>query len=100
MLLRSGINVEYQEIFSQTSSGIVRKLGDLIKDCPLVVHVVGHHAGEVADPTAVADLVDRIPADEFLAHLPDLRQGLDGLTGITYTQWEAFLALHHGLLPF
>ena len=97
MLLRSGINVEYQEIFPQTTSDTVRKLGDLIKECPLLVHIVGHDPGSTAAPAAVADLIDGIPADQFLARFPDLRQGLGDFTGITYTQWEAFLALHHGV---
>jgi len=50
MLQRSGINVEYQEIFPQTTSDTVRKLGDLIKECPEFVHIVGHYPGDTAAP--------------------------------------------------
>ncbi len=92
-LQRSGINVEHQDIFPQTTSDTVRKLGDL-KGCSLLVHIVGHNPGAVAAPAAVADLLDEIPSEEFLAKLPGLRSALGNLSGITYTQWEAFLALH------
>jgi tetratricopeptide (TPR) repeat protein len=95
MLLRSGINVEHQEIFPQTSTDTVRKLGDLVRACPLLVHVVGHDGGSVANATAVADLLDGIPAHELLSHVPDLRARLGDFSGVSYTQWEAWLALHH-----
>jgi pentatricopeptide repeat protein len=96
-LQRSGINVEYQEIFPHATSDTVRKLGDLINDCPLLVHIVGHNPGFVAAPAAVADLLDEIPSEKFLVGLPSLRSALGDLSGITYTQWEAFLALHLGV---
>ncbi len=97
LLLRSGINVEHQEIFPQTTSDTVRKLGDLIQRCPLLVHIVGHIPGAVAHPAAVADLLDGIPAGQFLSRFDDLRQQLGDFSGLTYTQWEAMLALHHGV---
>lgn len=97
VLLRSGINVEHQDIFPQTGSDIVRKLGDLIKDCQLLVHIVGHNSGSVANPAAVTDLLDEIPPGDFLTKLTQLRSELGDLSGITYTQWEAFLALHLGV---
>jgi tetratricopeptide (TPR) repeat protein len=99
MLLRSGIDVEYEEIFPQTASDTVRKLGHLIKDCPLLIQIVGHHPGSVPEPGAITDLLADIPADRFLIRSPDLRRQLGDFSGITYTQWEAFLALHHGV-PF
>jgi hypothetical protein len=97
LLQRSGINVEYQEIFPQTTSDTVRKLGGLIKGWALIVHIVGHNPGSTAHPDSVADLLADVPADQFLGRIPELRQRLGDLSSITYTQWEAFLALHYGV---
>lgn len=96
-LQRSGINVEHQGIFPQTPSDTVRKLGNFIRECPLLVHIVGHHPGSIAAPAAVADLLGEIPSEEFLVKFPDLRRALGDFSCITYTQWEAFLALHLGV---
>lgn len=97
LLLRSGINVEHQDIFPQTASDLVRKLGALVRECSLVVHIVGHFPGSVASPTAVVDLLDDVPRRDFLRRFPQLQHELGDLSGITYTQWEAFLALHYGI---
>jgi tetratricopeptide (TPR) repeat protein len=98
-LRRANFDCELQEIFPQTASDTVRKLSDLIKRSTLLIHIVGHLPGSVADERAVIDLLSDIPPDQFLAHEPKLRKALGDLSGITYTQWEAFLALHHRV-PF
>ncbi len=100
ILRRSGFECEFQEIFPQTDSDTVRKLGDLIKNCALVLHIVGHLPGSIAEPKAVVDLLKNIPADQFLAHHPELRSALGDFSGSTYTQWEAFLALHYNIPLF
>ena len=92
-LQRSGINVEHQEIFPQTDADTVRKTGDLIRECALVIHIVGEKPGTIATADAVADLLHAIPRDTFLTKFPALRVALGDLSGITYTQWEALLAL-------
>src|SRR5438067_1507862 len=61
------------EDLSQTPSDTVRKLGDRIKECPLLVHIVGHDPGWTANPDAVADLIDGIPADQFMTRFPARR---------------------------
>ena len=99
-LHRSGIDVEYQEIFPQTATDTVRKLGDLVRRCPLLVHITGHQPGSVAAPAAVADFFAAVPQEQFLARFPDIRAQLGDFSGITYTQWEAFLALHFGVPVF
>ena len=100
ILRRSGFDTEFQEIFPQTDADTVRKLGDLIQKCSLVLHIVGHLPGSIAEPQAVRDLLANIPADQFLPKHPELRAALGDLSGITYTQWEAFLALHYGIPLF
>jgi hypothetical protein len=97
LLQRAGLNVEHQDIFPQTASDTVRKLGDLIKKCALLIHMVGHKPGTIACESSVNDLLNKIPRASFLTRFPSLKKDLGDLTGITYTQWEAFLALHHGV---
>ena len=52
MLHRSGIHVGYREIPPQTANGI-RKFGDLVRRCPLPVHIVGPRAGWFSDAAGV-----------------------------------------------
>jgi tetratricopeptide (TPR) repeat protein len=97
LLQRSGIDVEFQEIFPQTASDTVRKLADLIRHAPLLVHIIGHDPGATANAAAVTDLLANLPRGEFLSRLPELRDDVGDGTGISYTQWEALLALHYGV---
>jgi Pentatricopeptide repeat domain len=96
-LQRAGINADHQDIFAHTPRDTVRMLSDRIRRSPLVVHIVGHEPGHVAGAAAVADLLGSMRAEEFLGAYPDLRRSLGDFSGITYTQWEALLALHHGV---
>ena len=100
ILRRSGFDTELEEIFPQSHSDTVRKLGDLIQNCSLILHIVGHLPGSVAEPQAVRDLLANIPAAQLLHGHPELRAALGDFSGITYTQWEAFLALHYGIPLF
>ncbi len=74
---------------------ILVKLSEYIRQCDVVVHVVGDRSGNeatggVAKPATVQHLLQ--------IH-PDLPQklGLDEATlnALTYTQWEAWLAVYH-----
>jgi tetratricopeptide (TPR) repeat protein len=87
--------VRVQEDFPQTAVDTVRKLADEIRPRAVVVHLVGEKPGTVAAPAAVAEYLQAEP--NFLAHLPELRAALGDCAGLSYTQWEAFIALHHGI---
>jgi Trypsin-like peptidase domain len=82
------------EAFPQTAVDTVTKLADEICLCAVVIHLVGEQLGAVADPAAVAAYLKAEP--EFLANHPELRAALGDFSGLSYTQWEAFIALHHG----
>ncbi len=99
-LQQAGFEIEHQNIFPQTSADTVRTLADLLKDCCLVIHLVNHQLGSVANELALTDLLHSIPAEDFLPKHPELRKALGDLSGITYTQWEAFFALHFGVPKF
>ena len=93
-LARTRCNVRVQEDFPQTAATTVRKLADEIRPCAVVIHLVGEKPGAIADVAEVAEYLKAVP--DFLAGHPKLRDALGDFSGITYTQWEAFIALHHG----
>jgi tetratricopeptide (TPR) repeat protein len=94
-LTRAGCEVKVQEEFRQRGDvDTVEKLADYIRDCAAVIHLVGELPGAVANKKAVADYLAAVP--EFLENYPDLRAALGDCADLTYTQWEAFLALHYG----
>ena len=98
-LTRADCEVKVQEDFRQTGDvDTVEKLAGYIRDCAAVIHLVGELPGAVADSKAVADYLAAEPA--FLANHPDLRAALGDFSDLTYTQWEAFIALHHGVPLF
>ncbi len=96
-LQRSGFEAEHQDIFPNTDADTVRKLADLVKGSVLVIHIVGHKPGSIANKEALKDLLHNIPADSLLPEHPELHKALGDFSDITYTQWEAFFALHFGI---
>ena len=91
--------MEVQERFRQTGDvDTVQKLAGYIRTCAAVIHLVGGKSGAVADKKDVADYLKAEPA--FLEKHPELRTALGDCSDLTYTQWEAFIALHHGVSLF
>ena len=92
-LARTRSNVRVQEDFPQTAVDTIKKLADEIRPRAVVIHLVGEKPGAIADSAAVAEYLTGEP--HFLAKRPELRAALGDFSGISYTQWEAFIALHH-----
>ncbi|MCA9061165.1 MAG: DUF4062 domain-containing protein, partial [Planctomycetaceae bacterium] len=92
-LRRAECHVRVQEDFSQTHEDTLEKLNRYIQHCDVVIHIVGSKPGAVASAVAVQSYLKSEP--RFLEELPDLRDRLEDFNGITYAQWEAFIALHH-----
>ncbi|HYF35547.1 MAG TPA: SUMF1/EgtB/PvdO family nonheme iron enzyme [Prosthecobacter sp.] len=63
-----------------------------------MIHLVGSAAGFGAKPQEVEDFLRTRP--DFLAQRPALRAALGDCNGISYTQWEAFMALDRGVPLF
>jgi hypothetical protein len=97
-LTRADCEVKVQEEFRQTPEDTVEKLDGYIRQCQAVIHLVGEQAGSIADPRAVAAFLKNNP--DFLSAHPEIRGQLGDCSDLTYTQWEAFLALHHGVPLF
>ncbi len=96
-LVRADCEVKWQEVFRQPGddTDTVRKVGDYVRDCAAVIHLIGAEPGDRANPKAVADFLQAEPA--FLGKYPELRAALGDFSDLTYTQWEAFQALHYGV---
>ncbi len=90
-LRRSRVEVRVQEDFVVGRHTTLDKLDEYIKDCDAVIHMVGSATGSPAEPAEVADLLQRYP------DLTDKLSPLNGvqLQTISYTQWEAWLAIYH-----
>ena len=94
LLTRPDVEVKVQEDFIVTGDETLEMLDAYIQGCDGVIHLVGDMTGAMAKPQSVAamaarypDLASRFPLAEFLRP--------DG-PSLSYTQWEAWLALLHG----
>jgi tetratricopeptide (TPR) repeat protein len=94
LLTRSDVEVKVQEDFIVTGDETLEMLDRYIQGCDGVIHLVGDMTGAMAKPQSVAaissrypELGSRFPLAEFLQ--PDW-------PSLSYTQWEAWLALWHG----
>ncbi len=86
--------VVVQEDLTQGFGDLLETLDHEIARSLFVVHLVGELAGTPPEPAPVQGLFARHP--DLLAAFPDLQASIGGGAGITYTQWELYLAYHHG----
>ena len=94
-LQRPNLDVRVQEDFIVTGGTTLEKLDDYIRICDGVVHLVGDATGAIPPKPDVKALLDRLP--ELPTRFPWLADALaPGSPGISYTQWEAYLAIYHG----
>ena len=100
-LSRADCDVKVQEDFCQTPEDTIEKLDAYIRTCAAVIHLVGQASGASAHPVAVRTYLAGFDAAQpFLGRSPELRAALGDFSGLSYTQWEAFIAMHHGIRPF
>jgi tetratricopeptide (TPR) repeat protein len=93
-LKRPNLSVHVQEDFIAAGTETLDKLDDYIRECKAVVHLVGDMTGAMASPSDVAAITKRYP--DFATRCPALAETLStGTPALSYTQWEAFLALYH-----
>jgi hypothetical protein len=88
------IDVKVQEDFGDGGGKLLEKLDDYIRACDAVIHLVGDGAGSRPEAPAVARLLATYP--DLPSDLPPLAADLAAdLCPLSYTQWEAVLALYH-----
>jgi hypothetical protein len=93
-LTRPNVEVKVQEDFKDLGGVTLDKLDVYIKACDAVVHLVGDMTGADAKEFSTKAILDRYP--DLSQKLPPLGEALAQGIGISYTQWEAWLALYHG----
>jgi tetratricopeptide (TPR) repeat protein len=89
------VTIQIQEDFIAGGVPTLDKLDLYIRECDAVIHLVGDGLGSRAKPRSLAYLNDHYP--DLASRLPPLGGFLpaDG-PSLSYTQWEAWLALLHG----
>ncbi len=95
-LTRQNVEVKVQEDFKDLGSVTLDKLDVYIAACDAVVHLVGEMTGAAAKAESTRTIVGKYP--DLADKLPPLREPLENRLDISYTQWEAWLALYHDKL--
>jgi hypothetical protein len=93
-LERPNVTVKAQEEFIPTGTETLDKLDLYIRDCNAVVHLIGDRTGAWAEAPTLQTLRARYP--DLAERLSVLKSSLEtGEPPLSYTQWEAYLALYH-----
>ena len=93
-LKRRTLEVKVEEDFLVTGYTTLEMLDDYIKLCDGVIHLIGDATGSIPEAPAVERLLKRYP--DFMDRLKSMGTDLSAaVPGISYTQWEAYLAIYH-----
>lgn len=92
-LTRHNVEVKVQEDFKDLGGETLEKLDVYIAACDAVVHLVGAMTGAMAGQPSTQSILTKYP--DITERLPPLKPLIDAGEGISYTQWEAWLALYH-----
>ena len=94
-LTRPNVSVAVQEDFIVTGTATLDLLDGYIRQCDAVIHLVGDMTGAMAQAPSLKLIGSRYP--DLGEKLPPLSRFLQhGAPALSYTQWEAWLALYHG----
>jgi hypothetical protein len=92
-ILAPHYDVTVQEDLVQGFNDKLETLDHEIARSLFVIHLVGDLAGFAPEPAPLRALHTRRP--DLLDCTPELRDAVGHGLGITYTQWELYLAFHH-----
>jgi tetratricopeptide (TPR) repeat protein len=92
-LKRANVETKTQEDFIAYGGPTLEKLDDYIRHCEAVIHIVGNMTGSMANQLSLKYINEKYP--DFVKRFPHLQTVLTGETGLSYTQWEAYLAIYH-----
>jgi hypothetical protein len=93
-LTRPNVDVKVQEDLKESGTVTLDKLDVYIAVCDAVVHLVGNMTGSPANAASTVAIVGKYA--NLVHKLTPLRLPLENRLDISYTQWEAYLALYHG----
>ena len=92
-LTRHNVAVKVQEDFKDLGGDTLDKLDTYIASCDAVVHLVGDMTGSAPRDMEQQALIREHP--DLAQRLPPLGEALRNGVAVSYTQWEAWLALYH-----
>ena len=93
-LKRPNVDIHVQEDFIPTGTETLDKLDGYIARCDAVIHLAGDMTGAWANTATLQTL--RARYGDLALRLPPLKHSLDcGDPPLSYTQWEAYLAVYH-----
>jgi hypothetical protein len=92
-LTRHNVEVKVQEDFKDLGGDTLDKLDLYIAHCDAVVHLVGDMTGSAPGELALRALRKKYP--DLTDQLPAIGEALRNGISVSYTQWEAWLALYH-----
>jgi tetratricopeptide (TPR) repeat protein len=92
-LTRHNVEVKVQEDFKGLGGDTLDKLDVYIKHCDAVVHLAGDMIGSAPEELPLRELLQKYP--KLAEKLPPLGEALRSGVSLSYTQWEAWLALYH-----
>jgi hypothetical protein len=93
LLTRPNVAVKIQEDFQDSGTVILDKLDVYITACNAVVHLVGDMTGSAANAVSTVAIAEKYA--DLVVRVKPLRLPLENRLDISYTQWEAWLALYH-----
>ena len=91
-LTRPNVEVKVQEDFKDLGGDTLDKLDVYITHCDAVVHLIGNMTGSAPGELALRALRTKYP--DLADKLPPLGEALRNGISVSYTQWEAWLALY------
>ena len=93
-LTRPNLATKIQEDFIAYGGATLEKLDDYIQNCAAVIHIAGDMTGSMANKLSLQYINKKYP--DFGNRFPELQPVLKGEADLSYTQWEAYLAVYHG----
>jgi|GEM_PF-1649588 len=94
-LRRADCDVKTQEDFRQFSSGTLDKLDKYVSTCAAVLHLVGNVLGYVPDKREVEEFLAKNGG--LLLKIPEFEKERGDIFALSYTQWEAIIAMCRGI---
>lgn len=93
---QSARDVKVQEDFVTGGETTLEKLDRYIRSCDTIVHLIGDAVGDIPPTSAIDSIVKKYP--NLTIVLPPLADFLTADSpSISYTQWEAYLAIYHAI---
>lgn len=87
-LSRPNLDTKIQEDFIAYGGATLEKLDEYIQHCEAVIHLCGDMTGATANELSIQYIQNKYP--KFSQRFPSLK-----LEDLSYTQWEAYLAIFH-----